>query len=179
MKRLPFLESALIVLSGLLAVAAVWHSATGGDEVGVVLLALVAVVFCAVTMIAVSLLIGLRRLTQRRAALAFVAPVLALAVIISVVATQWPLRAGYAWSRSSLDAVAQRVRSGENIATPVRAGFFKIRRAEVSRSCIVCLWTRPRPGGSTGFVQTRGEVMPFNLWSMVGLDDRWQFISED
>jgi hypothetical protein len=175
MKRFLSLESALIVISGLLALAAVWHSATGGDRVSLVLLA---VFLSAAAMITGPIVIRLHHRAQRMRP-ALIVPILALAIIISVAVTEWPLRASYAWSRNSLDAIATRVRSGEGIATPLRAGLFKIRGAEISRSGIVCLWTHPHSGGSTGFVQTRADSMPFNLWSMVGLDERWQFISED
>ena len=78
-----------------------------------------------------------------------------------------------------LTLLHQRVRTGEHIATPLRAGLFTIRSAYLSHDGIVCLWTHPHPGGSTGFVQCRRNYVPFNLWSIVRLDDRWQFISED
>jgi hypothetical protein len=108
-----------------------------------------------------------------------VAPVVCLSIIISVAATHWPLRVTYVLSRDAFDSLAQRVRAGEHIATPVRAGFFTVRRAELSHHGIVCLWTYPHPAGSTGFVQCRRDYVPFNLWSLIRLDDRWQFISED
>ena len=163
-------------LLGLMALAGVLVSATGGEQVGVVLLA---IVLSAAAIIVGSLLVGYRRHTQRRVLPALAAPILSLAVIISVAATHWPLRVAYAWSRDSFDAVAQRVRSGEHVTTPLRAGLFTIQRAELSHHGIVCLWTQPHPSGSTGFVQCRRDYVPFNLWSMVRLDDRWQFISED
>jgi hypothetical protein len=175
MKR-HHLDAALMTLLGLFAVGGVLVSATGGEPVGVVLLA---IVFSAAAIIVGLLLIGYRRHTQRRVLPALVAPTLSLAVIISVAITHWPLRVAYAWSRDSFDAVAQRVRSGEHVTTPLRAGLFTIRRAELSHHGIVCLWTHPHPSGSTGFVQCRGDNVPFNLWSMVRLDNRWQFISED
>ena len=163
-------------LLGLLALGGVLASASGGEQVGVVLLAIV----LSVASIAVgSLLVGYRRHTQRQVLPVLFAPAISLAVIISVVATHWPIRVAYAWSRASLDAVAQRVRGGERVQTPLRAGLFTIQRAEFSHHGIVCLWTQPNPGGSTGFVQCRRDYVPFNLWSLVRLDDRWQFISED
>ena len=163
-------------LLGLLAVAEVLHSATGGEPVGVVLLA---IVLSAAAIIVGSLLVGYRRRTRRRPMPALAALILSLAVIISVAATHWPLRVTYALSRASFDRVAQRLRNRERITTPLRAGFFTIQRAELSHHDIVCLWTRPQPGGSTGFIQCRHNYVPFNLWSMVRLHDRWQFISED
>ena len=163
-------------LLGLITLAGVLVSATGGEQVSVVLLA---IVLSAAVIIIGSLLVGYRRHTQRRVLPALVAPILSLTVITSVAATHWPLRVAYAWSRESFDAVAQRVRSGEHITTPLRAGLFIIQRAELSQQGIVCLWTHSNSSGSTGFVQCRRDYVPFNLWSMVRLDDRWQFISED
>ena len=151
-------------------------SATGGEQVGVVL---VAIVLSAAAIIVGSLLIGYRRHTQRLVLPTVVVLILSLAVIISVAATHWPLWVTYSLSRRSFDAVAQRIRSGEHVTTPLRAGLFTIQRAELSHHGIVCLWTEPHPSGSTGFVQCRRDYVPFNLWSIVRLDDRWQFISED
>jgi len=170
------IDAALMSLLGLLAVAGVLISATGVEQVGVVLLA---IVLSAAVIIVGSLLVAYRRHTQRRVLPVLAAPVLSLTIIISVAATHWPLRVSYALSRSAFDALALRVRSGEHITTPMRAGLFSIQRAELSHHDIVCLWTQPAPGGSTGFVQCRRDYVPFNLWSMVTLDDRWQFISED
>jgi hypothetical protein len=175
MKR-HHIDAALMSLLGLMALAAVLISATGGELVSVVLLA---IVLSAAVIIISSLLIGYRRHTQRRILPVLAAPILSLAVIISVAATHWPLHIAYAWSRESFDTIAQRVRSGEHVATPLRAGLFTVQRAELSYHGIVCLWTHPDPAGSTGFVQCRRDYVPFNLWSIVRLDDRWQFISED
>jgi hypothetical protein len=171
-----YIDAALLSLLGLLAGAEVIHSATGGERVGVVVLA---IVLSAAAIIVGSLLVGYRRHTHRNVLPVLVAPVLSLAITISVAATHWPLRASYAMSRGSLDAVAQRIRSGEHVTIPRRAGLFTVRRVELSRHDIVCLWTQPDPAGSTGFVQCRRDYVPFNLWSIIRLDDRWQFISED
>lgn len=161
---------------GLLALASVLDSATAGERMGVVLLA---IVLSAPAILISSLLIGYRRYTQRAMFPAFIAPVICLAIILSVATTHWPLRVTYALSRDAFDAVAERVRAGEQIVTPLRAGLFTIRRAELSHHGLVCLWTYPHPNGSMGFVQCRRDYVPFNLWSMIQLDDRWQFISED
>jgi len=163
-------------LLGLLAAAGVLDSATDGEQLGVVLLA---IVLSVAAIVVGSLLVGYRLHTQRRVLPAFVASIVSLAVIISVVATRWPLRVAYALSRSSFNTLAHHVRNGERVATPVRAGLFTIRHAELSHHGIVCLWTQPHPGGSTGFVECGRDYVPFNLWSIVRLDDRWQFISED
>ena len=175
MKR-HHIDAALMSLLGLMALAGVLVSGTGGEQVGVVLLA---VVLSAAVIVIGSLLIGYRRHTQRRILPALVAPSTSLVVIISVAATHWPLRIAYVCSRESFDAVAQRVRGGEHITTPLRAGLFTVQRAELSRHGIVCLWTNSNPAGSTGFVQCRRDYVPFNLSTIVRLDDRWQFISED
>ncbi len=102
-----------------------------------------------------------------------------LTLIISSCFTLWPMRLTYALSHASLHALAQRIQSGEKITTPVQAGFFRVTKAELSSHGIVCLWTVPRPGGNTGFVQTTPDHIPFNLWSMISLDNQWQFITED
>ena len=166
----------MVTVLVLLAAGAVLHSASGGEQVSVVL---VSVVLSIATIIVSSVLIGYRRYTQRAVLSALIAPAVCLSLIVSVALTHWPLRFGYAWSRDAFDALAQRVRVGEHIAVPVRVGLFTIRRAELSPQSIVCLWTYPHPGGSTGFVQCGRDYVPFNLWSLIRLDDRWQFISED
>jgi len=148
------IDAALTTLLGLMALAGVFVSATGVEQIGVVLLT---IVFSAATVIVGSLLVGYRRYTQRRVLPALVAPILCLFVIISVAVTHWPLRVAYTWSRESFDAVAQRVRSGEHITTPLRAGLFTIQRVELSHMSIVCLWTQPNPSGNTGFVQCRRD----------------------
>ena len=81
-------------------------------------------------------------------------------------------------SRGAFDAIAQRVRAGEQVK-PQRVGLVVIRKAQVYHNGIVCLWTGLKPSGYTGFVRCGPDYVPFNLWSMVRLDARWQFISED
>ena len=112
-----------------------------------------------------------------RAALA--TTVITLAISISAITTSWPLHITYTLSRGAFDSVASRVRSGERIVTPIRAGLFQIRRIEVSNHKVICLWTAVDPSGNTGFVQCPPGQVPFNLLSIVQLDDQWQFISED
>ena len=169
------IDAAAVALCCLLGLAAVLVSATGGEKVAVVLLA---IVLGMAIIIVGSLLIGYRRHTQRRVLSASIAPVVALGIIVSVAATHWPMRVSYAMSRSAFDAVAQRVRAGDHVK-PHRVGLFTIRRAEVYHNGVVCLWTGLNPSGCTGFVQCGPDYVPFNLWSMVRLDGRWQFISED
>lgn len=159
-----------------MALAFVLFSATGGERVTVVLLS---IILSVAVIVLGSVFVLSRRHVLRSVLPAFVGASFSLGLIISVAASDWPLHAAYACSRGSFEAVAQRVRDGEIIATPLRAGLFKIRRAELSRRGIVCLWTHPDPGGNAGFVQCPREDMPFNLWSIVRLDDHWQFIQED
>ena len=106
-------------------------------------------------------------------------PLICLAIVISVAATHWPLRVAYALSRGALDAVSLRVRAGERIAVPLRAGLFMIRRAEISHDGFACLWTDLHPTGYTGFMLCGPRKAPGRLWSQINLDDRWQFVSED
>jgi cytochrome c oxidase subunit IV len=170
------IDAAIISVLALLAAGVVLVSATGGERVSVVLLA---VVLAAAAIVIGCMFVGYKRYTHRPVIPAIIAPVMCLLIICSVAMTHWPLRVAYALSRGSFDALARRVRAGEVVATPVHVGFFIIRRAELSRSDIVCLWTDPDPAGSTGFVQCRPDYVPFNLWSQIRLDDHWQFISED
>ena len=169
------IDLGLVALCGLLASATVLVSAMGGEKVAVVLLA---VVLGLALIIVGSLLIGYRRHTQREVLPAFIAPVIASGIIVSVAATHWPLRVSYALSRGAFNSIAQRVRAGEQVK-PQRVGFVKIRRAEIYYNGIVCLWTGLNPNGKTGFVQCGPNHVPFNLWSMIRLDAHWQFISED
>lgn len=175
MKR-QYIDAALISLLGLLAFAGVLHSAIGGEQTTVML---GAILLSGPAHIVSCLLVGYRRYTKRPVLPVLLASVLCVSVIISVAATHWPLRVAYALSRDSFDTLAQRVRAGELVAMPVSAGFFTIERAELSYHGIVCLWTHPHPSGSTGFVQCRRDHVPFNLWSLIRLDERWQYISED
>jgi hypothetical protein len=174
--RRYYIDAGLIALLSLLAIAGVVHSATGGEQFSVVLLA---IVLSAAAIIVSCLLVGYRRYTKRPVLPGLIAPVACLAMMISVAVTYWPLRVTYALSRDAFDSIAERVRAGEPIAMPVRAGLFTVRTAELSHQGIVCLWTVPDPAGSTGFVQCRHDYVPFNLWSLIRLDDRWQFIAED
>jgi hypothetical protein len=175
MKR-RVIDGLLICFLCLLALAEILVSAAGGEKVGV---GLVAIFLSANVAVVGLLLMTYQRHTNRRTLSGCVLSLVTFAVIVSVAVTQWPLRVTYALSKSSFDALARRVQSGEQIKTPVNAGFFIVQRAELSRERIVCLWTEPNPGGNTGFVQCRPDYVPFNLWSMVRLDNYWQFIAED
>lgn len=103
----------------------------------------------------------------------------ALAAIVSVMMFHWPLRIAYAWSQPSLDRLALELRAGRQPSVPARAGVFSIQKAEIGRRGVVLLWTDLRPEGNMGFVQCQADRVPLNLWSMVRLDDAWQFVAED
>ncbi|RYF43504.1 MAG: hypothetical protein EOO38_18780 [Cytophagaceae bacterium] len=103
-----------------------------------------------------------------------------LATFVSVPLTHWPFRIAYALSRSELDAVALSLKSGVKFPGPMRVGFFSIEKAEIyDRNGKVCLWTDVDSAGSTGFTQCPPNNVPFNLWSSLTLDNRWQYVSED
>src|SRR2546427_2353374 len=149
MKRSP-IEKALASLSVGFALLVVWISATAAEQTSVVL---IGILVLALNTILTSILVGFTRFKKYR-----VLPVMGLSLIcacimISAVTTDWPLRAAYAASRRSLDALESKIRAGEQLRMPRRAGFFTIRKAEVYYNGIVCLWTGPDPAGNTGFVR--------------------------
>jgi hypothetical protein len=172
----PFhIDAALLGGFGLLAFVAVLYSAAGGEPRSVELLSSV--------FLLVALMLGWFHIRRGRPngrsihqALATVA--LPVMILASVAITHWPLRLSYAWSCAAFDDIARRVRAGERIEAQ-RVGPFRILRAEVYFNGLVCLWTDLDPGGKTGFVQCPPDNPPRNLWGIVRLDDRWQFISED
>lgn len=134
---------------------------------------------CTVLLVTTWLSVEFARSKKRRTWPVLVGAFVSLATIVSVMAVHWPLRAGYFLSRASLDHLAQDVRAGQPFVGPKRVGLFTVVEAEISRHGIVCLWVDADPEGKTGFVRCGPDHVPFNLWSMVSLDDRWQFISED
>lgn len=134
---------------------------------------------CTMTSVITCVLLGLARSKKHRPRLVLAGAVICLALIASVTTTHWPLMAGYLLSRASLDQLAQDVRAGQPFEGPKRVGLFTVVEAEMNQHGIVCLWVNADPKGKTGFVQCGPDHIPFNLWSMVSLDDRWQFISED
>lgn len=134
---------------------------------------------CAVTFVITCVLLGSTHSTKHRPWLVLAGTAICLALIASVMTAHWPLVARYSLSRTSLDQLAQDVRAGQPFVGPKRVGLFIIVEAEMSQRGIVCLWVNANPKGKTGFVQCSPDYVPFNLWSMVSLDDRWQFISED
>ena len=175
MKR-SSIDAAFIGLLALLALASILSSATGGERIDVLVLAFL---LASAATIVGGLLIGYRRYTGRRVMPALVAPLACLALIVSVAVSNWPLRITVAAARDRFESLAQQLRAGEAVETPLRAGIFTIRGAELSEHGIVCLWTSPDPSGSKGFVQCGRDFVPFNLWSHTPLDGGWQLIAED
>ncbi len=103
-----------------------------------------------------------------------------LCCLLSVVTTDWPLRARFAFSRSSLDALADRVQRGDRLALPRTAGLFSIRAADSNREGQPCLWVRLAPGGNTGLVRCPPDKEPaLNLAASLPLGEGWYLVSED
>jgi hypothetical protein len=114
-------------------------------------------------------------------------------VLLTIAWVDWPLHLSYYLARPGLERLAQELRAGKTIPTPVRVGLVVIRGTELRRRVfnyhgdpaatdakdIACLWTHPDGAGSAGFVQTHPDFLQFNIWSFHHLDDRWQFITED
>ena len=174
--KLHHVDILLVSVCWLIAGTVVWLSASGCEQVSMVLWAFL---LSGAVIVAGSVLVGWRRRAQRSVFTVGLSTLACLAIIASVPVWQWPLRVTYSWSRSAFDSLAERIRAGEHLQVPQRVGLFVIRKAEVSHNGIVCLWVVPNPAGSTGFVQCKRDHVPFNLWSLVKLDDQWQFISED
>jgi hypothetical protein len=174
--RPRFIEISLGIAVALLALIAVWLSATGIEQFSMYI---VSAGLAFIVFLLGSVWFGWCRFIGRPVYPAVLSSVAIFTILVSVASTQWPLRITYSLSRSAFNAAAQSVRKGEDLILPRRVGLFTIRKAEVSYSGVVCLWTQPAAGGNTGFVQCGRDHVPFNLWSMVKLDDGWQFISED
>lgn len=120
------------------------------------------------------------RRDSRRLALVAGCILLASAIAnVTLELSSFPLKLGYHLSKGQMDKTAARLRAGETISTPRWVGLIRVKRAELSWRGVPCLWTRPHPSGSAGFVQTPPDNIPFNLWSHTKIDDEWQFISED
>lgn len=101
-------------------------------------------------------------------------------IVLSVLTTDWPLKLRFTLSRPEIDALADRVQSGQNVALPCYAGLFWVRGAEANRAGQPCLWTRLEPGGNTGLVRCRANTQPaLNLASSLVLGDGWYLVAED
>lgn len=144
-----------------------------------VIVTLCGILACTVTIAVFFPLLGSARSRGRRSWPVFGGAIASLALIASVVTMHWPLRASYLLSRPALDQLARDVQAGQPLPGPTRVGLFTIKQVEVSRQGIVCLWVDLNPAGKEGLVQCGPAHPPFNLWSMISLDDRWQYIAED
>lgn len=100
--------------------------------------------------------------------------------VLSVLTTDWPLRARFTLSRTAMDEVADRVQQGKDVQLPAYVGLFWVRAVEANRAGQPCLWTRLQPGGNTGLVRCRGAAEPaLNLASSLGLGEGWYLVAED
>jgi hypothetical protein len=115
----------------------------------------------------------------------WIAVPMALAIVVSVAWTNWPLRASFRLARPRMNQMAARLEKGQSVSTPVRVGLLRIRRAGVgstpNRKGVVCLCTVEPGGDFEGFARTSPDKArsQFNLWTVIKLDDDWVFISED
>jgi len=167
-----------------LAIAAglsIWISLVIGEPLTV---AVAAFAFLVIAMLADLFLwkwIGLHRCKSLRSRQASIfAGFVCVIILVSVSLTHWPLRFAYRLSRPSFDQIARSLQGGRKFEKPLRAGFFFIEKAEIyDLNGKVCLWTNIDPAGRTGFTQCPPDDVQFNLWSMIELDDDWQFVSED
>lgn len=100
-------------------------------------------------------------------------------LVLSIALWGWPMTMAWATSSSALNRIADQAAAGAAPATPVRAGFFTIRRIEI-RQGAVCLWIYPNPAGPHGFVRcVAGKGPPCNIWSDTVLWKQWHYVEED
>jgi len=102
-----------------------------------------------------------------------------LAILISVCMTHWPLKLHYRIVKNRLNHIADMGERKQPVTMPQQVGLIRVRKAEIYWNGITCLWTGDYPGGNIGFVRTPPDKVRFNLWSIVELDNDWQFIGED
>lgn len=169
--QLPLRNLLAAVIPSLLAIATALATIWIGERVLVIMTCVIAAMVIVVS--------GALLLNSQRILGSIPSPVIALAVVVSIALTNWPLRVAHRLSESSLNAIADRIRDGGHLDAPERAGAFLIAKAEVSPEGMVRLWTRVADGGNTGFVRTSADHLPINLWSRISLGDHWQFIAED
>jgi hypothetical protein len=144
-----------------------------------VLVTLGCVLALATTIVVTIPWIGFARHKQRRLTPVLAVVVVSIGAILSVMMLHWPLRLVYLASLPSMERLSADLQAGRPTIRAGRVGLISLQEAVVNRRGIVCLWTRTNPGGNMGFVQRGREHVPFNLFSSVSLDDRWQFIAED
>jgi hypothetical protein len=172
---MPVLPIALAALS------LVWFSFIGAEQSSVVLYALIVPLIAAVVLAFLWKPIGPHKCKSVCARwINGLSALACLAVFVSVPLTHWPLRLAYKLSRPSFNSVAQSLQSGAKFQQPIRVGLFTIEKAEIyDMNGRICLWTDLNPSGKTGFTKCPPNDVPFNLWSMIELDQDWQFVSED
>lgn len=175
-RRRDDLDATLTGTLFVLAATGVLQSALGGERSTVWALSLLLTLALVVV---TAQLVADRVGSKRRVVPALVASVLTFAVIASVAVTHWPLRAAFAWARDSFDDLDRRLRAGERIDAPVHAGALTVRRAEISRQGLVCLWTCLDDSGRTGFVRAAPEGLPVHLWTWTRMDEDWHLVAED
>ena len=172
MPVLPFAAAALFLIG---------VSVTGAEKSSVVLWAFTVPFIAAAALCLLWKRIGMHRCRSLRAR--WLTGLLGLAcvgVFVSVPLTHWPFRLAFHLSRPAFDAVAASLESGAQFRQPMRVGFFTIQKAEIyAMNGRICLWTDLDPAGKTGFTQCPPRDVPFNLWSMIELDQAWQYVSED
>jgi len=165
-------DPALVALSSLPGAAALLISAMGGEKFTVITYAF--------PLTAVIVFLGWVILARNGpVSRAIVAPVLSLVIVISTAITHWPLRLSFAASRPTFEKLVERLLAGDRV-DPRQIGLFRVRSTQIYTSKdIVCLWTDMDSKGRKGFVRCRPSEVPFNLFSLITVDDDWQFISED
>jgi hypothetical protein len=174
--RIHYIDLALSSVAILFVATGILVSAAGMEQTTVLMVVL------GLGLLSVFLGLGWlawRNFKQKSARPVLVAIGITFLILASVPTTDWPLRATYSISLEELDTLGQRIKAGERLNMPQRAGVFTIQKAEISNEGIVCLWTRPALGGNTGFVQCKPDYVPFNLWSVIRLHGGWQLIAED
>lgn len=53
------------------------------------------------------------------------------------------LRVGYSFSKDRMNEAAARLHAGKRVATPCWVGVLRVKKAEIYRNGITCLWTHP------------------------------------
>lgn len=103
----------------------------------------------------------------------------AILVVLGTLTVNLPLQAVFQVYHPKFDETAHQLAAGNGVSTSFWVGPIHICKAEQNIKGVVCLWTDDDPNGRTGFVQHEPSRLPFNLWSHLVLNDKWQFISED
>jgi len=86
-----------------------------------------------------------------------------------------PLRAGFLISRSKLEHLADKVRSGDIEEYPQRASIYQIRGSETDAAGAVCLWVISWEGMRAGFARTVSDESMFPA-KEIRLTDGWRYV---